>query len=166
MRARCGSREPRTDSRERFSYSLFDPRAHWNVRVFAWDTTTHPINAPAAFAELLEGRRGAPALSLETSRLDYMWYRPPARLKAWPGERAGVVATTTVDLPPGHYAIRTISDDGIRVYVDGRLAIEDWSVHESTVQEAPLAAGRHEIRVEYFQGDGWAELRAEVLKGG
>ena len=148
-----------------FSYSRFDPKLSWTVRVYAWtDSATHPVDAPAAFAALLGGRRGTPALTLTASRLDYMWYRPPVRMRGWPQERAGVVAETAVDLPAGRYALRTISDDGIRVWVDDRLVIEDWSVHESRIHEAPLEAGRHRIRVEYFQRDGWTELRAEILK--
>ncbi|HEY8175697.1 MAG TPA: right-handed parallel beta-helix repeat-containing protein [Gemmatimonadaceae bacterium] len=146
-----------------FSYSRFDPRASWNVTVFAWTDSTHPLNASPAFAALLRGERGGPALSLTTSRLDYVWSRP--RVPGWPRERAGVVAVTSVDLPSGEYALRTISDDGIRVFVDDRMAIEDWSVHESVVHEVPMAAGRHRIRVEYFQLDGWTELRAEIVKG-
>jgi hypothetical protein len=145
-----------------FSYSRFDPRVSWDVRVFAWSDSTHPVNASSAFASLLRSERGAPMLSLATSRLDYVWFRP--RVAGWPQERAGVVATTSVDLPRGNYALRTISDDGIRVYVDDRLAIDDWSVHESVVHTVPIAAGPHLIRVEYFQVDGWTELRAEIVK--
>jgi len=150
-----------------FSYARFDPKLAWSVRVYAWtDSATHPVDSAAAFAQLLRGRRGAPALSLQANRLDYMWYRPPPQVRGWPQERAGVVAEATVELPAGTYAIRTISDDGIRVWVDDRLVIEDWSVHESRIHEAPLAAGgrSHRIRVEYFQRDGWTELRAEILK--
>ena len=135
------------------------------VELYAWtDSATHPIDKPAAFAELLRGLRGPPAFSETTRRLDYMWYRPPARVPGWPQERAGVVATTRVNLPAGSYAIRTISDDGVRVFVDGKLVHEDWSIHESRVHEAPLSGGAHDIRVEYFQRDGWTELRAEVIK--
>ncbi|MEX2177689.1 MAG: right-handed parallel beta-helix repeat-containing protein [Gemmatimonadaceae bacterium] len=148
-----------------FAYSRFDARPRWNVTVYAWtDSVTHPVDSAAAFAALLRGERGAPALSFTSPRLDYMWYRPPARVQGWPQERAGVAATAEVDLPAGRYVLRTISDDGIRVYVDDRLVIEDWSVHESRIHEAPLNAGRHRIRVEYFQRDGWTELRAELLK--
>ena len=57
-----------------------------------------------------------------------------------------------------------LSDDGIRVFVDDQLVLEDWSVHESRVREVPLSAGKHDLRVEYFQGDGWAELRVEIVK--
>lgn len=147
-----------------FSYSRFDARTTWDVKVYAWSDSTHPLNAHAAFAALIRGERGQPALTLTTPRLDYMWYRP--REAGWPQERAGVMATAAVNLPPGSYTLRTISDDGIRVFVDDRLVIEDWTVHESKVHEVPLSPGQHRLRVEYFQGDGWAELRAEILKRG
>ena len=101
---------------------------------------------------------------MTSPRLDYVWYRPPLRVAGWPQERAGVVASTDVTLPRGRYALRTISDDGIRVYLDDKLVIDDWTVHDSRVHEVPVVGGRHFIRVEYFQLDGWTELRAEVVK--
>jgi hypothetical protein len=152
----------RTNQPYQFSYSRFDPRATWDVKVYAWSDSTHPINSSAAFLALLRGERGEPVVAQSTPRLDYMWYRP--RVAGWPQEKAGVIATTDVDLPVGTYTLRTISDDGIRVYVDDRMVLEDWTVHESKVLEAPLGAGKHRIRVEYFQGDGWTELRAEIVK--
>ncbi|HYC49615.1 MAG TPA: right-handed parallel beta-helix repeat-containing protein [Gemmatimonadaceae bacterium] len=146
----------------RFGYARFDPRMRWDVKVFAWTDSTHPLNAPASFQALLRGERGAPVLTQQVSPLDYMWYRP--RIPGWPQDKYGIAAATTVDLPSGSYRLRTISDDGIRVFVDDQLVIEDWSVHESRVKEVPLSGGRHAIRVEYFQGDGWAELRVEILR--
>ena len=145
-----------------FGYSRFDPRLTWDVKVYAWNDSTHPLNADTAFRSLLRGERGAPALTRSETRLDYMWFRP--RIQGWPQDKYGIAATSRVDLPPGSYAIRAISDDGIRVYVDDKLVIEDWSVHESRVREVPLAAGKHDLRVEYFQGDGWAELRVGIIK--
>ena len=146
----------------RFVYSRFDPKLQWDVKVFAWTDSTHPVSAPDAFRELLRGERTAPVVTQRVSQLDYMWYRP--RIAGWPQDKYGVAASTAVNLPAGNYRLRTISDDGIRVFVDGNLVLEDWSVHESRVKEVPLTGGRHEIRVEYFQGDGWAELRVEILK--
>ena len=145
-----------------FSYSRFDPKSTWDVKVYAWNDTTHPLNATAAFQSLLRGERGPPVLTRPEPRLDYMWYRP--RITGWPQDKYGIAATTTVDLPPSSYTLRTISDDGIRVFVDDKLVIDHWSIHGSEVREAPLAPGRHTIRVEYFQGDGWAELRVEIVK--
>jgi parallel beta-helix repeat protein len=91
-------------------------------------------------------------------RLDFMWYRPQS--SNW-----SLSATGPVELPPGTYSLRTISDDGIRVWIDGVLAIDDWTPHESQVDYAPLSAGRHELRVEYRQVDGWLELRVDIVRG-
>jgi parallel beta-helix repeat protein len=145
-----------------FSYRRFDPKLSWDVQVYAWSDSTHPLNAADAFRSLLRGERGAPALTRTDRRLDYMWYRP--RIEGWPPERYGIAATSSVELPAGSYAIRTISDDGIRVYVDDQLVIDHWSIHGSEVRETAIAPGKHSLRVEYFQGDGWAELRVEIVR--
>jgi hypothetical protein len=67
-------------------------------------------------------------------------------------------------LPDGAYALRTISDDGIRVAVDGKRVIDHWTPHESALDAATLSGGRHHITVEYYEKDGFAELRFEILK--
>jgi hypothetical protein len=145
----------------RFSYGRFEPRIDWNVRFFMWtDSTTDPTRNAGAFAAML---RGAPVLTRQVSRLDYMWYRPT--ITGLPQERFAIEAAGTVTLGPGRYTLRTISDDGVRVWVDGRLAIDSWTPHESKVDHASLGAGRHEIRLQYYQLRGWTELRLEILRG-
>ena len=80
-------------------------------------------------------------------------------------EMRELVEQTTVTLPASDYTLRTISDDGVRVWVDGTLAIDRWSLHESALDSAPLTGGRHELRVQYFQVDGWVELRVDIVRG-
>jgi hypothetical protein len=92
-----------------------------------------------------------------------MWYRPT--IAGVPQAKWALEATSAVTLSPGTYTLRTISDDAVRVWVDGKLAIDDWTPHESTVDAVPLAAGRHELRVEYYQVDGWTELRLDIVRG-
>jgi alpha-L-fucosidase len=58
-----------------------------------------------------------------------------------------------------------ISDDGARLWVDGRLAIDQWTPHGSEVAYASLEPGHHEIRVEYYQLGGWSEIRVDVVRG-
>jgi hypothetical protein len=82
-----------------------------------------------------------------------------------PQQRFALEATASVSLPPGEYTLRTISDDGVRVWLDDKLVIDDWAAHASAVAHAPLPAGRHGLRVRYYQVDGWTELRVEVLRG-
>jgi hypothetical protein len=143
-----------------FSYSRFEPLGAWRVAVFPWTDVTDPRTRPDAFATLA---RGTPSVSLDAPRLDMMWYRPA--IAGIPEARWGAVATTVVTLDSGTYTLRTISDDGVRAWVDDSLVIDDWAPHESRVDNAPIAAGRHTLRVEYYQVDGWTELRVYVLRG-
>lgn len=131
----------------RFSYGGFEPRIDWHMRYFKWSDTAN--------------RFAQPVDSGAVPRLDFMWYRPPRTL---PPERWSLDATGTVDLPPGDYTLRTISDDGIRVWVDGVQVIDAWDPHESRVDEAPFKGGHHDFRVAYYQNDGWVELRLEIVR--
>ena len=146
-----------------FSYDRFEPAAPWTIRAYAWSDSTDPRRQSGEWDALLRGERGAPVVATQLPRLDLMWYRPA--LRGIPAEKWAAVATSTVALGPGDYTLRAISDDGARVWVDGRLVIDDWSPHESRVDTATLAPGRHDLRVEYFQVDGWTELRVDIVRG-
>ena len=144
----------------RFSYTRFEPPADWTMRFFAWADSTDPRAKPDAFAALLSG---APLLERQASRLDMEWYRP--LIAGVPQERFAMEATGRVTLQPGTYTLRTVSDDAVRVWVDGALVIDDWAPHESVVDHAPLAGGPHDLRVQYYQVDGWVEMRLDIIRG-
>ena len=62
------------------------------------------------------------------------------------------------------YTLYTTSDDGVRLYVDGQLLIDDWRVHSANTNHAVvnLIAGRkHEIEIEYYDGLKHALARLE-----
>jgi len=136
----------------RFSYGRFEPPLDWSTRFYTWTDSAKRFAQPIDSAHL--------------SRLDLLWYRPPAAFARLPQERWSLQATGTVDLPQGAYRLRAISDDAVRVWVDGALVIDAWDPHESRVDEAPIAAGRHDLRVAYYQNDGWVELRVEIVRAG
>jgi parallel beta-helix repeat protein len=143
-----------------FGYAAFEPVRDWQVKAFVWTDSTDPRSKPSAFAALL---KGTPIMTARASRLDYMWYR--SKIAALPQEKWALEATSSVILPPGVYTLRTISDDGVRVWVNDRLLIDDWTPHESAVDVVGLPGGRYELRVEYYQVDGWSELRLDILRG-
>ncbi|NJD19085.1 MAG: hypothetical protein FIA95_07370 [Gemmatimonadetes bacterium] len=144
-----------------FGYERFEPAGPWDVRVVAWtDAAGDPDKAPAAFDALFAA---PPALRRTEDRLDYMWYRPA--VPGIPLERWGLEATASFVLSDGEYSLRTISDDGVRVWVDGELVIDRFDPHGSEVDDAPLSPGRHDVRVRYFQIGGWSELRVDVVRG-
>lgn len=140
-----------------FSYSRFEPRIDWTAKFSRWnDTTSDPRYHPEKIGSLDS------VLTLHVPRLDYMGYRALPNI---PRENFVVDASGSVDLAPGDYTLRTISDDGVRVWVDGVMVIDNWKAHESTVDFAPLAGGHHDVRVLYYQADGWYELRVEIVRG-
>jgi len=145
----------------RFSYSRFEPLIDWSVRFYKWSDSTRNLRkepaSPAAFST------ATPILSLNAPRLDFEGYRAP-RAEV-PREFFALEATGSVDLAPGEYTLRTISDDAIRVWVDSVLVIDNWSPHESALDFAELRGGHHGIRVQYYQADGWYELRVEIVRG-
>ncbi|HYE05164.1 MAG TPA: PA14 domain-containing protein, partial [Planctomycetota bacterium] len=62
------------------------------------------------------------------------------------------------------YEFLTTSDDGIRLWIDGALIIDQWNDHGPTVHGglAQLVAGRrHAVRLEYFENGGGATARLE-----
>jgi hypothetical protein len=55
---------------------------------------------------------------------------------------------------PGPYGFELTSDDGSRLYIDGRLVVNNDGLHppETRIARLPLDGGIHQIRVSYFQG--------------
>ncbi|HEX6629106.1 MAG TPA: right-handed parallel beta-helix repeat-containing protein [Gemmatimonadaceae bacterium] len=156
---------PRGDKHARgtpytFSYERFEPPVDWGIRFYRWtDSIADLRKNEDAFAELV---KTTPLISARVSRLDYEGYRA---LPGLPRENFALDATGAVDLPSGEYTLRTISDDGIRVWIDGKLMIHNWKPHESALDYAPLSGGHHDLRVEYYQAGGWYELRVDIVRG-
>ncbi|HEX6464757.1 MAG TPA: PA14 domain-containing protein, partial [Vicinamibacterales bacterium] len=142
-----------------FEYSRFFVPVDWHIRYFAFDEPARPDRNPDAFARVTSA---APIKTDVRDRLDYL--SGHAIVEGVPPDHVALTAEGDVQLPAGHYSLRTISDDGIRVYVDGSRVIDRWTQHESALDTAPLSGGRHHLRVEYFQLTGFAELRVEILK--
>lgn len=69
------------------------------------------------------------------------------------------------------YRLWTRSDDGVRLFVDGQLVIDNWTNHAPTVDEASVALRANvpmPVMLEYFENSGGAliELGWESLQQG
>jgi hypothetical protein len=54
----------------------------------------------------------------------------------------------------GTYRFRTISDDGVRLWVDDMLIIDNWTTHAPTIDNSPfldMVEGFVSVKLEYFQ---------------
>lgn len=63
------------------------------------------------------------------------------------------------DFEPGTYEFTSLSDDGVRVWVDDQVLIDAWVNQASTAYTKQLwLSGRHRVKVEYFENWGGAVL--------
>lgn len=103
--------------------------------------------------------KGRPLYKTKYSTLNLKWnHEKPA--KRVPKYNFSALFETKVKFD---YDVRFYvrSDDGVRVYVDGKLMLNDWNLHglcENLVGELK-AKKEYNIRVEYFQGGGEAAIQ-------
>jgi LysM repeat protein len=69
--------------------------------------------------------------------------------------------TRTRHFDAGRYRFNVITDDGVRVWVDGILIIDEW--HDTPprhyIADRELSAGNHTLQVDYYQNQGAAKIR-------
>ncbi len=103
---------------------------------------------------------GQPSLVRSDAAINFNWgYGSPA--PGLPADYFSARWTRTVTIPTSNnYLFTTLSDDGVRVTVDGNLVINDWNEHPAVQNRATLylTAGAHTIMVEYFEKAGLASM--------
>lgn len=131
--------------------------ADWDVKFYKWTVADDPRDKPDRWKAIIEG---TPIDQRKVTSIDFKW-GSGALGPGLPADYFGTVATTTMKLPAGKYKVATVSDDGIRVWVDGKLVVDDWTWHppKENDAEVSLAEGEHKIRIEHFEIDGMAQLQ-------
>lgn len=68
----------------------------------------------------------------------------------------------------GNYQFFTTTDDGVRLWVDDKLIIDHWTPHSGTTDQATawLSAGRHNIKMEYYEQGYAANAKLEWIAPG
>jgi hypothetical protein len=78
------------------------------------------------------------------------------------GEHYGIRFTGYIDVPRDEiYTFSVESDDGTRLEIGGTSVVENDGMHQRREEngEVRLRAGKHAIRLDYFQGDGGEYLQ-------
>jgi hypothetical protein len=103
---------------------------------------------------------GNPALERTEERLDWDWGNgsPHPNVHA---DHFTARWTRYLDVPAGTYRFTATSDDGIRVYVDGRAIIDQWydQAARTHTGDVRLDSGHHWVIVEYYENGGAAVAR-------
>ncbi len=101
-----------------------------------------------------------PALVRNDVAINFNWGLgvPAAKL---PADDFSARWTRDLDFEAATYRFHAIVDDGVRLWVDEALIINDWydnTPHEVTADYATVR-GAHRVQVEYYEGSGEAQIQ-------
>lgn len=100
---------------------------------------------------------GLPALTRDDAAISFDWGQG-APATGLPADNFSVRWTRTLKFDAGTYRFSLRSDDGVRLWIDGVLYIDEW--HDSNGQtytrDLQVGAGNHNLRIEYFDSGGGA----------
>jgi hypothetical protein len=85
-----------------------------------------------------------------------------------PVDHFSVRWTRTISLPAGGWQFNVTVDDGIRLWVDGQLIIDQWRVSAPVTYSGSisLGSGDHNVRVEYYENTERAQVRVWWAQSG
>ena len=149
--------------------------AKWQATFFKWPAQVDPRQDLANYRKLAKGPTAVP-VELDELSLRYGMRGPSELGLSEPITRAhfgadhfGMIARTRLPLTKGTWELSTLSDDGVRVTVDGQPVIENWTWHGLTRDTGKLELAHDatvEIVVEHFQIDGYAVLELTLARVG
>ncbi|QHT68547.1 hypothetical protein GXP67_18805 [Rhodocytophaga rosea] len=138
-----------------FHFRKFAVPMQWNVQWYKYDKSTDPQAKPEAFQKLLKSKKLFK--SEQTKNLAYDWYGSFG--KDMPSDSVATVAEGTFTVPKGHYTLHVTSDDGVRIWLDGKKVIDHWKPHEPEYDSVSLPLhGTHQLRIEHYEIGGFATL--------
>ncbi len=115
---------------------------------------------------------GSPVLTRYDTAIDFDWGTGSPD-PAVPADDFSVRWTRTLGFEAGTYRFYTSSDDGVRVYVDGRLVIDAWYDQKQPNRRSSditLSARQYTVVVEYYEHGDRASIyawwdRLDAVKG-
>lgn len=103
---------------------------------------------------------GTPALVRSDARIDFNWgFGSPSPIIN--SDNFSVRWTQTLNLPAGRYRFTTATDDGVRLFVNNQLIIDEWfnRAVQTTQRDINLSGGNVDVRMEYYEATQRAEAR-------
>ena len=104
---------------------------------------------------------GSPVLTRNDKAINFNWGFGSPDPQVVTSDFFSAHWSRTANFSAGLYRFFARSDDGIRVWVDGQIIIDEWRVQAVTgfYHDVVLNAGNHTIVVEYFEDTGRAEVQ-------
>lgn len=103
---------------------------------------------------------GAPVAAADVAQLDFNWGTGgPSQTGS---DNFSARFTRRITVTPGYYLFTAEADDGIRMWVDGRLILDAWpAVIGRVYTVGQVLTGSHDLRVEYYEAGGQARVRVD-----
>lgn len=127
----------------------------WDVKWFDWSGNRIEWTDAEGWEKIWAGAHVI-AQKLPQIERDYSFKTPAPGL---PSEYFAFEATTRIRTGAGKHRLNLLSDDGIRVWIDGKLVVDAWGHAPGTrVAEIDLEKGVHDFKVRYAESWGHAYL--------
>jgi len=130
----------------------------WKLKWFDWGRGGQPLafDDTAAWNNLFAGR---PLAETAARDLGPGWF-DGAPVPGLPARHYALLATTRLKLPAGQHRFCAAFDDGLRLKVDGKEVYANWRRNRPQFMdvEVELAAGEHELEVQYCYESRYAVL--------
>lgn len=110
---------------------------------------------------------GNPSVTRNDTALNFDWGTgSPA--SGLPADEFSARWTRSVTFTPGRYRFTVRADDGVRVFIDSALIINEWHFNDgrAAVQADVALGGTQRIVVEYFEGGGGALINVNWVRLG
>lgn len=96
----------------------------------------------------------------EAAQIDFAW-KDTAPYPELPADKFSARWQGMFDFEADKYRFAAKADDGLRLWVDGKLIIDQWTANtnQEYTYDLPMTAGKHLIKAEYREFYGWASTR-------
>lgn len=159
-------------------------KARWLGRAFSWKDKVDPREDFEVWSNLARGADSRP-FACDTLNLKYSFGGPKDLVRSGDisdtsghladsdigSDHFGIEAVGRLRMPKGTWRIKTVSDDGIRVYAmtgtgGNQMVIDNWTWHAPTPNEGTFTVEKDNdlvvLRVYHFEIDGFSTLTLDL----
>ena len=155
---------------EPFKFVYRDARVslQWETLWFNFDSVSNPVR-DSGFIQKLQG--GEPFMRRQVNDFNFAWW---GGLSPGAGQKPYIqfltVAKAEAELEPGDYELSVTWDDAARIWLDGRLILNEWNPSLYKFDESPNRrvklglGGKHQFKVEHVELGGFATISVKLKK--
>lgn len=147
----------------RFRFQKFFQPVAFLVNWYSFDSSTNPLEKGIDLSRL------QPFKTEQVNKLGYSWWGG-IKTPDTTYQKFLTIAEGNSVFEKGVYEFFVTWDDAVRIYVDGKLVLDQWDPSKYSFDEAPNKkvrlplGGKHKIRVEHVELGGFATLALQIVK--